>query len=143
MHTRPHQKLHTQHHSKFLLLGTQKIGDDWVTNLTELSQLKKFADDDEFVDEFIKAKNVCMGIFFFFEGSGGGREGLLLHCCDSHPNQTPRCAQTNKRKLAKYLTKEYGIEISAETMFDIHVKRIHEYKRQLLNVLHIITMYFR
>jgi len=46
-------------------------------------------------------------------------------------------------KLASYLEKEYGITINAASMFDIQGKRIHEYKRQLLNCLHIITMYNR
>ena len=50
---------------------------------------------------------------------------------------------SNKRKLAKYLEHTYAIEVNPESMFDIHVKRIHEYKRQLLNVLHIVTMYNR
>lgn len=49
--------------------------------------------------------------------------------------------QYNKSKLATYLKRTSGVEISPETMFDIQVKRIHEYKRQLLNCLHIITMY--
>lgn len=51
--------------------------------------------------------------------------------------------QENKLKLAQLLEKEYGIEINPSSMFDIHVKRIHEYKRQLLNCLHIITLYNR
>lgn len=46
-------------------------------------------------------------------------------------------------KLAGLLQKEYGIPINSASMFDIHVKRIHEYKRQLLNCLHIITLYNR
>eukprot|EP00730_Choanoeca_flexa_P012669 TRINITY_DN4505_c0_g1_i1.p1 TRINITY_DN4505_c0_g1~~TRINITY_DN4505_c0_g1_i1.p1 ORF type:complete len:902 (+),score=338.64 TRINITY_DN4505_c0_g1_i1:77-2707(+) len=49
----------------------------------------------------------------------------------------------NKRKLAILLRKHYGIEVNPNSMFDIHVKRIHEYKRQLLNVLHIVAMYNR
>ena len=49
--------------------------------------------------------------------------------------------QYNKEVLANYLKKEYGVEIDPTTRFDIHVKRIHEYKRQLLNVLKIIYLY--
>uniref|UniRef100_A0A8C8HNL5 Alpha-1,4 glucan phosphorylase n=1 Tax=Oncorhynchus tshawytscha TaxID=74940 RepID=A0A8C8HNL5_ONCTS len=49
--------------------------------------------------------------------------------------------QENKQKFAAYLEKEYEVKINPESIFDIHVKRIHEYKRQLLNVLHIITFY--
>ena len=50
---------------------------------------------------------------------------------------------SNKRKLAVLMRKNYGIEVNPNSMFDIHVKRIHEYKRQLMNVLHIVTMYNR
>jgi len=49
----------------------------------------------------------------------------------------------NKRKLAAYLTEKTGVNINPASVFDIQVKRIHEYKRQLLNILHIITMYNR
>ena len=44
-------------------------------------------------------------------------------------------------KLAAYLKKNHNIDLNTVSMFDVHVKRIHEYKRQLLNALHIITMY--
>ncbi|KAI5622805.1 glycogen phosphorylase, brain form, partial [Silurus asotus] len=53
------------------------------------------------------------------------------------------CLQENKQKLAAYLEKTYKVQINPESIFDIHVKRIHEYKRQLLNCLHIITYYNR
>merc|ERR1711899_300713 len=49
----------------------------------------------------------------------------------------------NKRKLAAYLSEKTGVDINPASVFDIQVKRIHEYKRQLLNILHVITMYNR
>jgi len=55
----------------------------------------------------------------------------------------PALAQENKVKFALYLEKEYEVKINPSSMFDVHVKRIHEYKRQLMNCLHIITMYNR
>ncbi|CAF1549341.1 unnamed protein product, partial [Didymodactylos carnosus] len=54
-----------------------------------------------------------------------------------------RVKQENKERLADWLTKAYHIQINPQSIFDMQVKRIHEYKRQLLNVLHIITMYNR
>ncbi|XP_042316886.1 glycogen phosphorylase, liver form-like [Sceloporus undulatus] len=51
--------------------------------------------------------------------------------------------QENKVKFAQYLEKEYKVKINPASMFDVQVKRIHEYKRQLMNCLHIITMYNR
>lgn len=46
-------------------------------------------------------------------------------------------------KVATLLEQEYGVQINPGSIFDIHVKRIHEYKRQLLNALHMITLYNR
>ena len=46
-------------------------------------------------------------------------------------------------KLASYIEKEFGVTVDPASMFDIQVKRIHEYKRQLLNILHLITLYNR
>ena len=46
-------------------------------------------------------------------------------------------------KLASYIEKEFHVRVDPSSMFDIQVKRIHEYKRQLLNILHIITLYNR
>uniref|UniRef100_A0A6Q2Z644 Alpha-1,4 glucan phosphorylase n=1 Tax=Esox lucius TaxID=8010 RepID=A0A6Q2Z644_ESOLU len=51
--------------------------------------------------------------------------------------------QDNKEKFSQYLENEYKVKINPSSMFDVHVKRIHEYKRQLLNCLHVITMYNR
>ncbi len=49
----------------------------------------------------------------------------------------------NKVKFADFVEKEYGIKLNTTAMFDVHVKRIHEYKRQLLNLFHVITLYNR
>ncbi len=51
--------------------------------------------------------------------------------------------QANKEKLAGLIRKQLSIEVDPASMFDIQIKRIHEYKRQLLNVLHVITLYNR
>lgn len=54
-----------------------------------------------------------------------------------------RVKQENKMKLAQFIEKEYKVAVDPTSMFDMQVKRIHEYKRQLLNILHVITLYNR
>jgi len=85
----------------------EKIGEEWITHLEQLQQLKQSADEPSFI------RNI----------------------------QTVK--QENKMKFAAFLQKEYGITVNPASMFDVQVKRIHEYKRQTLNALHIITMYNR
>ena len=85
----------------------EKIGEDWITNLSELRKLEKYAKDRSFLLQLQKVK------------------------------------QENKMKLAAYIEKEYKVAVDPTSMFDIQVKRIHEYKRQLLNILHIIVLYNR
>jgi starch phosphorylase len=49
----------------------------------------------------------------------------------------------NKKRLARYILRKIGLGVDPATLFDVHVKRMHEYKRQLLNLLHVITLYNR
>lgn len=51
--------------------------------------------------------------------------------------------QKNKERLANYIAKKLNVVVSTDALFDVQIKRIHEYKRQLLNVLHVITRYNR
>uniref|UniRef100_A0A8C1VDB2 Alpha-1,4 glucan phosphorylase n=1 Tax=Cyprinus carpio TaxID=7962 RepID=A0A8C1VDB2_CYPCA len=60
---------------------------------------------------------------------------------DTFIRDVAKVKQDNKLKFAQYLEKVYNVDINPASMFDVHVKRIHEYKRQLLNCLHVITMY--
>jgi len=86
---------------------TEKIGEDWIQDLSKLAELKQFADDKSFLDELGRIK------------------------------------RENKLRVAQFIKDELGIDVNPASMFDIHVKRIHEYKRQLLNCLHVITLYNR
>jgi starch phosphorylase len=84
-----------------------RIGDDWITNLSELHKLAELAEDREFGDELSAIK------------------------------------LRNKKRLADIIERRDGIRVNPESLFDVQVKRIHEYKRQLLNCLHVVVLYRR
>ena len=86
---------------------TEAIGDGWITDLSQLRQLKPLADDWGFRDAFRQAK----------------REA--------------------KTQFADWLQRTSGLTVDPDTIFDCQVKRIHEYKRQLLNALRIVVLYNR
>jgi starch phosphorylase len=85
---------------------TQRIGEGWITNLTELSQLKQIATDEN-ISEFKIIK------------------------------------QLKKQQFSQYLFKTTGEKINPEFIFDTQVKRIHEYKRQFMNILSVLDTYTR
>ncbi|XP_010788472.1 glycogen phosphorylase, muscle form-like [Notothenia coriiceps] len=62
---------------------------------------------------------------------------------DTFIRDVAKVKQENKLKFSAYLEEHYKVKINPNSMFDVQVKRIHEYKRQLLNCLHIITLYNR
>ncbi len=71
-------------------------------------------------------------------------KGLKKHVDDSaFLEKLDQVKKQGKIDLAAHCKKEFGFIMDPESIFDIHVKRIHEYKRQLLNVLHIIVLYNR
>ena len=84
-----------------------KKGDEWITHLDKLAELKPLADDPKFQTEVMKVK------------------------------------QDNKIQLSAILEEMTGVKVNPASMFDIQVKRIHEYKRQFLLILHLITQYNR
>ena len=98
---------------RFLLHGnplladwiTDKIGNGWITDLSQIEKLRPFADDEKARREFMQIK------------------------------------YENKVRLAKYIKEHNGIEVDPRSIFDVQVKRLHEYKRQLLNILHIMYLY--
>ena len=98
---------------RFLLHGNQNlaawitdhIGPDWITDLSQISKLKVYADDEKALQEFMNIK---------FQ---------------------------NKQRLAKYILEHNGVEVDPHSIFDVQVKRLHEYKRQLLNILHVMYQY--
>lgn len=86
-------------------LITSRIGDSWITKLTDLKKLEPYATDSEFVRNFFRIK------------------------------------KDNKERLAKIILQTTGTIVDTNSMFDVQVKRMHEYKRQLLNALNIIYNY--
>jgi starch phosphorylase len=84
---------------------SSKIGDGWITDMSQLSKLKTFVDDKKYQQEFMNIK------------------------------------YQNKVRLAQYIKEHNGIDVDPNSIFDVQVKRLHEYKRQLLNILHIMHLY--
>jgi starch phosphorylase len=86
---------------------TEAIGDDWITDLSQLSRLKPLAADRAFRDKFREA------------------------------------TRQTKVRFADWLKSKFGVTVDPDSIFDSQVKRIHEYKRQLLNALRIVVLYNR
>ena len=90
-------------------LITKTIGDDWITDLSQLEKLKPYAEKAAFRKKWAKIQ------------------------------------QSSKQQLIDYHKQELGYDLglNVDAIFDVQVKRIHEYKRQILNVLHVIHLYNR
>ena len=86
---------------------TDAIGDEWVTDLSQLKKLKPLANDRSLGEAFLKAK------------------------CEA------------KLQFVDWLKRTTGEAVDADSIFDCQIKRIHEYKRQLLNALRIVVLYNR
>ncbi|HHB79646.1 MAG TPA: glycogen/starch/alpha-glucan phosphorylase [Saprospiraceae bacterium] len=87
---------------------TKLLGNNhWISDLTEIKALEKYADDDKVLKKFMAIKH------------------------------------QKKEQLAAYILEHEGIEIDPNSLFDIQVKRLHEYKRQLMNAFHILDLYYR
>ncbi|MBQ0146042.1 MAG: glycogen/starch/alpha-glucan phosphorylase [Lachnospiraceae bacterium] len=84
---------------------TKKIGDGWITDLSQVKKLEALAEDPQAQKEFMEIK------------------------------------RANKVRLAEYIRKNNGVEVDVDSMFDVQVKRLHEYKRQLLNILRVMYVY--
>jgi starch phosphorylase len=98
---------------RFLLHGnplladwvTDKIGNEWITDLSNIKKLSVYVDDEKCQQEFMNIK------------------------------------YQNKIRLAKYIKEHNGIDVDPRSIFDVQVKRLHEYKRQLMNILHVMYLY--
>ena len=88
-------------------LITETIGNGWLTDLSLLTKLKPFAEDQAFRKRWREIK------------------------------------QDAKQRLIDFKKLEHDVDFNVEAIFDVQVKRVHEYKRQLLNVLHVVHLYDR
>src|SRR6266446_6203650 len=71
-------------------------------------------------------------------------EQLTQHAEDPvFRNEVRAIKQRNKEQLARYIEAEHRIAVDRSSLFDVQVKRLHEYKRQLLNLLHVVALYLR
>ena len=71
-----------------------------------------------------------------------GLSGLRAHAEDAALGQRlADIKRTNKRALAERIERELGVAVDVDSLFDVQIKRIHEYKRQLLNLLHVVARY--
>ncbi len=85
---------------------------------------------------------ICELIGNDFKRDSNELEKLLKYADDSGVlNKLCEIKQSNKLRLANYIAKANGINVDTNSIFDIQAKRLHEYKRQLLNVFHILYLY--
>src|SRR2546426_418404 len=71
-------------------------------------------------------------------------EKLVEHADDpAFRDEVRRIKQQNKEQLARYIEAEHRATIDRASLFDVQIKRLHEYKRQLLNLLHVVALYLR
>lgn len=96
-----------QSNPKLTTLLKDLIGDGFMTDATKLTDLMRYHDDANVLEQLQKVK------------------------------------LANKIALSQYIEKANGIKVDPNSIFDVQIKRLHEYKRQLLNVLHILAMYNR
>lgn len=96
---------------------TQRIGKGWICNFSEISKLASFASDPASQQEFLEIKK-------------RNKEALIQFLTKEN------CVRNAEGKI---FTHSHVMEATA--LFDVQIKRIHEYKRQLLNVLHLIMIY--
>ncbi len=102
-----HRRWLCQANPKLTEFITDKIGDGFVLDASELAGLRKYADDEAALRDFMAIK------------------------------------RHNKERLAKYVKQHNGVTLDPDSIFDVQVKRLHEYKRQHLNALHILHTYLQ
>lgn len=86
-------------------LITELLGEEWITDLSQLKRLEEYINDEGILKRILEIKH------------------------------------EKKIELVNYLRETQGIEINPNSIFDMQIKRLHEYKRQLLNIFHVIGLY--
>lgn len=96
---------------------TKRIGDGWITDFSQIQNLAKFAEDINSQEEFLSIKR---------------KNKIRLMEFIDHENKL-------RNNLGESIIPSPTLDINS--LFDVHIKRIHEYKRQMLNILHLVMLY--
>ncbi|MGN0961212.1 MAG: glycogen/starch/alpha-glucan phosphorylase [Christensenellales bacterium] len=131
-------KLHSEIIKNDLFKPFSKLYPNKFTNVTNgIAHRRWLCQSNENLDKLLTD---CIGNSYYYNPNDLTK--LLEFTEDkSVLNKLSKIKQKNKKEFAEYLKKTQGVEIDPSFRFDVHVKRIHEYKRQLLNVLKIIHLY--
>ena len=119
----------------------------WIPG-SSVSSLKYLNSATVVLNDSVAQLDVCLHLFLITLPPSPHPEFTHHTCMHTHSHTHTYTlihahTQDNKTKFAQYLESAYGVKVNPESMFDCQVKRIHEYKRQLLNALHMITLYNR
>lgn len=100
-----HRRWLIQANPQLSSLITETIGEKWIRDPNELTQMIRYANDRPLLERLDQIK------------------------------------QTNKQSLARFIHERTGIAVDEQSIFDVQIKRLHEYKRQLMNIFHVIHLY--
>lgn len=102
---------------------SRRIGDDWITDFSQIKKLAIFADDEQSQEEFLHIKQ-------------NNKRKLFEYLAQKHESSYKRPKRGHKHMPPM------PTDLDSNALCDVHIKRFHEYKRQLLNILHVLMLYY-